>query len=151
MYIYPDAIRLAGIKMPSDKDETKFSVYYTIARTLISGSYGLSEMDISNLTPETAELIEAIKLIPDESMEDREKGIRGARVEILDKNGETYTKEVTVPKGDPENPVTGEEVIEKLRSCADGVVSDDTLEELIRRVRSIGGEDTFIDPVALMR
>ena len=151
VYIYPDAIRLAGIKMPSDKDETKFSVYYTIARTLVSGSYGLSDMDISKLTPETAELIDAIKLIPDESMEDREKGIRGARVEILDKNGKTYVKEVTVPKGDPENPVTGEEVIEKLRSCADGVVSDDTLEELIRRVRSIGGEDTFIDPVALMR
>ena len=31
VYIYPNAIKLAGLKIPKDQDETKFSIQYTLA------------------------------------------------------------------------------------------------------------------------
>lgn len=45
VYIYPNAIRLAGIRYPQVPDETKFSIQYTLACTLLDGSYGIADLD----------------------------------------------------------------------------------------------------------
>ena len=58
VYIYPNAIKLAGIKVPKDQDETKFSIQYTLACALLNGSYGIADMDPPMLTPEVLALIE---------------------------------------------------------------------------------------------
>ena len=150
VFIYPDAIRLAGIKNPSDKDQTKFSIYYTIARTLLSGGYSLSDMDVTGLMPETADMIDRITLIPDDSMEDRSKGIRGARVEIIDNKGNTYTETVLTPKGDPENSVTREDIVKKLESCAGGLLDGPGQRKLIESIEAIKGGDPFADPIRMI-
>ena len=72
---------LAGIRIPREADETKFSICYTMATALLQGSYGADDMDPPHLTPEVLDLIDRIELIPDESMEDRVKKIRGTRNE----------------------------------------------------------------------
>ena len=89
VHIYPNAIKLAGqIRFPKDQDETKFSIHYTLACALLHGSYGIADMDPPDLSDTVRAMIERIELIPDEKMENREKGIRGARVELILKNGE---------------------------------------------------------------
>ena len=52
--------------------------------------------------------------MPDESMENREKGIRGTKVTIYQENGDITNEIVLVPKGDPEKPLQKEDIIEKL-------------------------------------
>ena len=86
VYIYPNAIKLAGIKIPKNQDETKFSIQYTLACALLNGSYGIDDMDPPRLTEDVLRLIDQIHLIADQTMEDREKGIRGTRVEVVLKN-----------------------------------------------------------------
>ena len=147
VYIYPNAIRLAGIRIPADQDETKFSIYYTLACALLNGSYGIGDMDPPKLTPRVRALIEKTSLIPDPSMEDRSKGIRGTRVEAVMKNGETVTETVLVPRGDPEKPLTRDDIIAKLAVCAGEQADGDSLKRLVDASLAIGGDSAFINPM----
>lgn len=147
VYIYPNAIRLAGIKFPKDQDETKFSIQYTMACALLNGSYGIDDMNPPRMTDDVVSLIEKIKLIADGSMENREKGIRGTRVEIVLKNGETLRETVLTPKGDPENPLTRNDIIDKLRTCAQGQANDEAIQALVGNIEAIRGKSRFINPM----
>lgn len=147
VYIYPNAIKLAGIKIPKNRDETKFSIQYTLACALINGSYGIVDMDPPRLTKNVLALIGRIHLIPDAAMEDRERGIRGTRVEIVKKNGEVLKETVLVPRGDPEKPLTRVDIIEKLRVCAQGQADEETLMRLVKAIESIGGNERFTNPM----
>ena len=149
VYIYPNAIKLAGIKYPKDQDETKFSIYYTLARAFLNGSYGIADMDEPRLTQEVLDLIEKIRLIPDPAMEDRSKGIRGTRVEVVKKDGERFEELVLVPKGDPENPLTRADIIDKLRVCSLGQAEESTLKKLVEQITNIKGEAVFRNPMEL--
>ena len=148
--IYPNAIKLAGIKYPKDQDETKFSIQYTLACALLNGSYGIEDMNSLRMTDAMIRLIEKIKLIPDEAMENREKGIRGTRVEVVLKNGETIVRTVFVPKGDPENPLLRDDIIDKLRICAKGQAVESKLVELVTEITKIKGDKVFNNPMALL-
>lgn len=149
VYIYPNAIKLAGLKIPKNQDETKFSIQYTLACALINGSYSISDMELSNLSPDVLEMIEKIKLIADESMENRAKGIRGTRVEVVLNNGKKVEEVVLVPKGDPEKPLTREDILNKLRVCAKGQTNEDTLKRLVEGIESISGIGRFRNPMRI--
>ena len=150
VYIYPNAIKLAGIKYPKDQDETKFSIHYTLAKALLNGSYGIADMDEPRLTEPVTELIEKIHLIPEEGMEDRARGIRGTRVELVKKNGEILKETVLVPKGDPENPLTRADIIEKLKVCSAGQAEEETLKRLVEAIMNIKGDGAFQNPMELL-
>lgn len=148
VHIYPNAIRLAGqIKYPKDGDETKFSIHYTLACALAKGAYGVSDMDPPDLSANVRTLIDRIELIPDERMEDRARGIRGTRVEILTEGGEVFTNTVETPKGDPENPLSREEVVAKLRVCAGERASEKTVSAVVAGITAIGGDKPFENPM----
>lgn len=147
VYIYPNAIKLAGIKIPKDLDETKFSIQYTLVCALLNGSYGISDMDPPRLTQEVLELIEKTKLVSDPSMEDRTKGIRGTRVEVILKDGSSLEESVLVPKGDPEKPLTRADIIRKLESCAKGQADEAVLMKLLGSIDAIDGNGAFLNPM----
>lgn len=146
--IYPNAIKLAGIKYPENQDETKFSIYYTLACALFYGAYGIDYMDISHLTPEVRELIEKTELIPDESMENRDKGIRGTKVTVTFDDGTQDEEVVQVPKGDPENPLSYDEIVDKFRLCSSGVLSEQQQTKVITYLNTLSDED-YVNPEVL--
>ncbi len=149
VYIYPNAIKLAGIRIPKDQDETKFSIPYTLACALANGSYGIADMDPPRLTPEILGLIEKINLIPDVSMEDRAKAIRGTRVEVVLKDGSKSEETVLVPKGDPERPLARTDIIDKLKVCSQGQATEETLRKLVAAIENINGNDRFSNPMTI--
>lgn len=147
VFIYPKAIELAGLEMPVDKDETKFSIKYTLACALKDGKYGMDSMDPPKLTADIINIMEKISLIPDPMLEKKEEGIRGTTVVVHLKNGDNVQAMVLIPRGDPENPLTRDEVINKLKTCAtycdrDGAVL--TVREDIERILTKG---TFVNPI----
>ena len=150
VYIYPNAIKLAGIKIPKDQDETKFSIQYTLACALLNGSYGITDMNFERITEDILVLIEKIKLIADEAMEDRINGIRGTRVEVVMKDGSCEEETVLVPKGDPEKPLTREDIIDKLRVCSKGQADEGTLRKLVYSIESIEGNGQFENPIKMI-
>ena len=147
VFIYPNAIRLAGIKKPENSQETKFSVQYTLACALHNGYYGIDDMDPTKADSRISELIEKICLIPDDSLEDKDKGIRGTKVEVIMNDGQRICETVLVPKGDPESPLNKEDILDKLRICAKGQTNDETLTALVGTIRQIKGKTLFSNPM----
>ena len=148
VFIYPNAIKLAGIRYPKDQDETKFSIPYTLACALLNGSYGISDMEIQKgIAKEVTGLINKIRMIPDEAMENRAKGIRGTKVEVVMAGGKTAEQTVLVPKGDPENPLTREDIVDKLRVCAGDQADEKMLQRLLERIEDIKGSSVFANPM----
>ena len=149
IYIYPNAIKLAGIKLPKTRDETKFSIQYTFARAFVNGFYGVDDISPSCLTKEVLDVIDRTELIPDTAMEDRQHGIRGTKVDILKTNGQAESETVLFPKGDPENPLSETDILNKLRMCSEGLVKVELLDKLVNSIREIKGPDSFYNPMEI--
>ena len=120
LYIYNNAIQIAGqIKIPKTADEAKFSIHYSLAVALASGNYTLGDLE-EKPKEEVLQLIDKIKLISDESMENRASGIRGARLVAEYADGSLVERIVLLPKGDAANPFSWQDVKRKLEDCMQG-------------------------------
>jgi 2-methylcitrate dehydratase PrpD len=53
------------------------------------------------------------------------------------KNGKRFSHTARLAKGDPRNPMTEEEVLDKFRSNAKAVISDKQCEELVAAIKSL--------------
>ena len=56
---------------------------------------------------------------------------RSMIVQIKDKKGNIYSSRVDYPKGDPENPMTDDELIDKFIDVTEGVISKGRQAEII--------------------
>ena len=115
---YGHAIELAGkIDFPSTVGEAKFSLKYATATALTKGRFSIKDLYPSSEDDSVRELIEKITLVRDDSFERPEEGIRGACLVVRTFDGKTFQEEVLIPKGDPENPFTKDDIKTKLRFC----------------------------------
>lgn len=134
IYIYENAIRIAGqIKIPEVASDSKFSIHYSFATALLRGHYKFADLEVDNISPAQKMVIDKTELIPDAEMENREKGIRGARVE-LDMGNKTYTETVLIPKGDRANPFQWTDMEEKMWACMENRMTLDEIKTVIGRI-----------------
>ncbi len=121
VHVYPAAINLTGsIFKPRNEDEAKFSLPYTVATALTKGHFALKDLDAAaGLDRETRGVIAKLEIVSDPKLENRAANLRGARVELVLKDGTTLTEEVRLPKGDPEVPATAADMAQKLAFCAE--------------------------------
>ena len=143
VFIYPNAIKLAGIKFPKDADETKFSVYYTLACSLLFGEYNVNYMNPPLKSEIIINTINKICLIPDVSLEDSVHGVRGAKVRVYTCDDRNIEETVLVPKGDPEKPLTEKDLVLKYNECADNLISVEKRERILRYLLTFGDEDYY--------
>ena len=138
VYIYKNAIDIAGqIKVPKVSDDAKFSVHYSLAVALLKGHFNLDDLDISDMSDELLRVIDIIELIVDPTMEDRDKGIRGSRVVVTTDDGAEYEKTVLIPLGDAANPLTWDDLEEKLSACSDGLLTKENQKKLLINIHNI--------------
>ncbi|MBQ7296285.1 MAG: MmgE/PrpD family protein [Clostridia bacterium] len=144
VYIYKNAIDIAGqIEVPKINDDAKFSVHYSLAVALLRGHFGLDDLDISKADDELIRLIYSIKLIEDPSMEKRDEGIRGCRVVVILSDGSEYEKTVLIPLGDAANPLSWDDIREKLSLCSQGLISEAQQSTLIKNINSLENCDSI--------
>ena len=137
VYIYKNAIDIAGqIKVPKVSDDAKFSVHYSLAVALLKGHFNLGDLDISGIDEETLRVIDNTELIADSSMEDRDKGIRGSRVVVITEDGSVLEKTVLIPLGDAANPLTWDDLEDKLSACSEGLLSEENQKKLLENIHN---------------
>lgn len=139
VHVYPAAINLTGsITEPHSEDEAKFSLAYTVATALTKGNFTLQDLDVAKSFDDvTRSLVSKIEIISDPLLENRAANIRGARVELVMKDGTARQVAVTLPKGEPELPVTLDEIEVKMRSCAGTLFPEDRLRAIVRTVKRL--------------
>ena len=114
---------------PEDAVDGQFSVYFQAAAALAGGA--VTWGSYSNLQdPRILELTRRIKVEKDASL-----GLRTSKVILKTKKGERYEKLVELPKGEPENPLTWEEVVKKFISSVQSVFSSGQREAIVKGVR----------------
>ncbi|MDX9872483.1 MAG: MmgE/PrpD family protein [Clostridia bacterium] len=152
VHIYPGALKLTGsIYYPQCGDEAKFSLPYTVAVGLAKGAFTLGHLETAAaIAPDVKGLIDKMEIVCDPALEDRQKNIRGTKIEIIFKDGTARMEYVPLPKGDPEVPVTNEDIENKLRSCAENVFSPERAEEIIRAVNHLDAENSILQLSSLL-
>lgn len=97
----------------------KLSTPYAVALAFVKGSCEYADYNEENLNDYWIKnLTRKVSIIEDESLTAQSPAVRGARVTIYLKNGEEYEASCLYPKGEPENPLTQEELASKFRGLA---------------------------------
>lgn len=95
----------------------KLSTPYSVALGIVKGNAGFEDFNEANLNdPDIIGLTRKVNVLEDGQLTAQSPAVRGARVVVCLKNGEEYAKEVLYPKGEPENPISYEEIKQKTSS-----------------------------------
>ena len=116
----------------------KLSTPYAVALAVVKGSAGYADYNEANLNDYNIKLItRKVRVIEDENLTAQSPAVRGAKVTIYLKDGNVYEAPCLYPKGEPEHPLTKEELEGKFRGLAIyGGLSQGECDEVIREIEN---------------
>jgi 2-methylcitrate dehydratase PrpD len=143
IHTYPAAIAIAGnIFEPKNEDEAKLSITFAVATAMATGRFQLGDLQSAGrLSDEVKALIGKMQIVNEPALQNREAGIRGARIDLVLKDGTVKSETVPLPKGDPEVPLQGREMLEKLKSCAADLYDRQTQQQLYDQAMGLADLD----------
>jgi 2-methylcitrate dehydratase PrpD len=104
---------------PESVVDAQFSMPFGAAVAAIDGAAGLDQFTVEKArSPKIRELMNKVALVKDPSIEETFPKEWPARVAIDLESGQRYEKFIRYPKGDPENPLTWDEMRTKFRALA---------------------------------
>ena len=114
----PQHLKLARFHRPKSAYEGKFSMPYCIAAALLSGKVLLEDFAEEKVSdPEAQALLSKVEFLhPGEYHEDPMSLAQEVVLKLS--NGAEYACRVDTPKGDPQNPMTEDELSMKFKDCA---------------------------------
>ena len=128
----------------------RFSMHYAMAAALIDGALTLKQFtDEKVTTPEVQDLMSKVKLVElhSEVKEGQTHSDPPQIVTVKLQNGKAYSHQVPFAKGEPRNPMSLEEIIDKFRDCAGTVLSPLDIERTVDLVVKL---ETLPDITELM-
>jgi 2-methylcitrate dehydratase PrpD len=132
---YPAAVRLAGIRHATTPSAGRFSIPFSVALALIKGDAGADKYCEKNVKDDVIQaLAEKVELAVSEKWGKLYPQKRGASVTIFYKGGRSWSAEVGLAKGEPENPASWEEITHKFFTNAGQLLSKARAEELAETI-----------------
>jgi len=151
VFIYPSAIKSAGrIIHPKSQDEAKFSISYAMAVAFCKGTFSLDDLNVDDADGIINKLSEKIELSVDNSMENREKGIRGVRVKVTLRDKSELKKTVLIPKGEGAESLEWSDMQEKMMACSKECVDIEVVNKVIEKCKSINPDDRYVSILTLI-
>lgn len=123
---------------PEGEYQAKFSIQYTVAHALVHGSVRLNaflpeRMNDANVR----DLMKRIECVVDPELSKGYPNQRAADVAIELNDGRTVTHFQPTRKGDPEMPLTDEELDDKFMELAQPVLGKDKAADLLKQLRAL--------------
>ncbi|MSP40804.1 MAG: MmgE/PrpD family protein [Deltaproteobacteria bacterium] len=104
---------------PEGVVDAQFSIPYTVAATLVSGGLSLEEFTDARIrSTEILHLAARVKTILTPEFDLGPMDVKPQVVEIVMRDGKAFSTKVIYPKGNPNNPVTSEELVNAFRGMA---------------------------------
>ncbi|GAB4114137.1 MAG: MmgE/PrpD family protein [Candidatus Caldatribacteriota bacterium] len=136
--VYQLAKDLTGKTDPKNPTDGKFSIPYCVASAIRFRNCNLSVFSQENIDCiQTKSLLKRIKLVVDESLEREFPQGYASIVEIETVSGKRYSQRTDYAKGDPENPVSWEEIEQKFRNLTGNKLISAKVEEIIHLVKTL--------------
>jgi 2-methylcitrate dehydratase PrpD len=122
---YQAALDITGNFQPRTAFEAKFSLPYVVAHALIYGSVRIEAFSAERLAdPRIRNLMQRVKLTADPVFTAGFPGMRAARVVITTNDGQRHEHFSPYRKGDPEAPLTDDELNAKFVELATPVIGE---------------------------
>jgi len=116
---YKSTMDITNNDNPGTQYASKFSIQYCTALALVRGSANLDDFNETDLwDPMIREVTGKIDAQLDSEITAGYPKRWGSKVKVVLKNGEIIEKQTDYPKGDPENPVTSEDLQRKFFNLA---------------------------------
>lgn len=138
---YQVALNITDDANPQTEYAAKFSLQFCSALALLNGRAGLEDFNGDKLwDEEVRSLVKKVTVGVDSAIDGSYPKQWGAAVNVLLKDGEKIHKQTDFPKGDPENAVTSEELLEKFMGMATKLPTQQrqALAESLMNLESIG-------------
>ncbi len=135
---YQKAKEICGNPEPQTAFEAKFSMPYCLAAALVWGRVRLAAFDSTALAdPTVREVMQRIAHTVDDECEAGFPGQRSAKVEIDTTEGRTVSHFSPTRKGDPDYPLSDEELNEKYTELAAPVIGETVSQTLAERLWAV--------------
>jgi 2-methylcitrate dehydratase PrpD len=141
---YKAALEVAGYDNPQTPAEARFSVKYTVASALTHGSVRLAAFEPARMADaQTRALMQRIALAVDPELDAAFPGRRAARIRMRLRDGRVLTHMQPTRKGDPEQPLTDNELEQKFLELAAPVLGQAAAAALLARLKRIDTLDAL--------
>lgn len=135
---YAAGVEVAGIKEPKSPFECKFSIPYVVAHAAKYGSVRLAAFETERiLEADIRALMKRIELSADPELTSKFPTMRAAHVSVQLKNGQTLEHFQPFRIGDPESPLSDEQITDKFLELASPVITDAGAKQLLAQLWSI--------------
>jgi 2-methylcitrate dehydratase PrpD len=133
---YQTVYRLTGTEYePKTVSTAKFSTPYCIAAALTFGRVSLDAFTPEKIAdPKLLKLAQRVKVVVDPEIDILAPEKRGASLEITVEGGNKYEWAVGNPRGEPEYPVSDEELKDKFRSLVNPVLGSKYVKKIIKKI-----------------
>jgi 2-methylcitrate dehydratase PrpD len=106
-------------RRPEGVVDAQFSIPYTVAATLLNGGLSLEAFTDAKLrNEEILDLSARVKLILNPDLDKGPMDVKPQIVEVIKRDGKIISERIEFPKGNPNNPVTSEELVDSFRGMA---------------------------------
>ena len=124
--------------MPRTTEEAQYSLAFPVAAALVYGRVGAGEVDAAGLSDaRVARIVAVTAAIEDATFVDRFPAERWARVRVTLADGRTLASEPAIARGNPENPLTDDELRVKYRELAAPVLGAERAARIERAVDAL--------------
>ncbi len=143
---YAKAIELAGIAAPVDALEARFSLGYCVSAALVLGRVRLEAFADEQLASAAIrELAARVTTEVDPVLEAAFPGQRAATLEVEMRDGRSFAHHRATRKGDPDDPLTDDELTEKYLELARPVLGTARAQALLERLWQLEAVDNTTD------
>ncbi len=147
---FEKALTLCHTK-PHSAEAAQYSVPFTVACSILSGEMGPRQLQEEHLnSPAVLDLAAKVKLVHAPDLEPLFPSKRPARVVIQLKDGQRLAEEVHVLKGDPEQPLSWEDIITKFNWLAEPVIGPEKCKQVVEAVQALDKLTSIVPLAALM-
>lgn len=136
---------------PTGKETADHSLPYSLAVGLVDGmvtplQFKQERIDDQALIP----IMDMVKVVANDEFEKLFPEFQPSRVTLTLKDGSSFQKRVDVPKGDPRDPMTPDEIGVKFTALGKGVVGEQRCDELGKLIMNIENEPNVTKLMQLM-
>jgi 2-methylcitrate dehydratase PrpD len=129
---------------PQNILDAQFSMPFGAAIAIIHGSASLDQYNQENITsPKVKNLMHRVLCIENPKIEKEFPRKWPAQVEIVTLDGRSYQYGIEYPKGDPENPLSRDEIIEKFTNLSLSVFKGEQCRAIVKCVLKIEEESNI--------
>jgi 2-methylcitrate dehydratase PrpD len=130
VFTFEEATHLT-ISRPANTEQAQYSLPYPVAAALLTGRLDPQQVMPPSIFDESIlQLADSVSILADKALQDRFPQEALARVVLELINGRTYESGVHAARGDPKNPLSDKELLDKFNRIAGGHLSIGRLKSL---------------------